>query len=202
MVSFSQRGFSLVELLVVIGIMALLLGFGSVALNNVVNSSKMDQAGRQVLDEIALARQTATARNKNVELRLIRKPRTDGSGGNVYWQLQSGIVEATDSTNFSPIKSPASLPAGVALETSTEASPMMGYGSVETNSAPAYQFKRLIFRPSGELERTNVPPVNQPKLWVLTLVPERKLGEPLANQNDFITIQIDPITGRARAFRP
>jgi uncharacterized protein (TIGR02596 family) len=204
MVSRSARtAFSLVELLVVVAIIAILAGLSVTGFNSILRSSRLDQAGRAVLDEINLARQVASARNENVELRFIRRPRDDGSGSNVYWQVQSGVLSVTGTTtNFSPLRPAASLPAGTAMETNATLSPLLAWGQEKTQTNPNYKFVALTVRPTGEVEPVNTPPVNALPQWCITIVPERQMGQPLAQIADFVTIQIDPLTSRPRSYRP
>lgn len=198
-----RSAFSLVELLFVVAIIVVLTGLSITGFNSILKSSRMDQAGRTLLDEINLARQLASARNQNVELRFIRRPRTDGSGADIYWQLQSGLLSVTDSsTNFSPLRSVASLPLGTALEPNVLLSPLLAQGQEKSHTNPDYKFVALTVRPTGEVELVNTPPVNALPQWCLTIVPERHLGQPLSEIADFVTIQIDPLTSRPRSYRP
>lgn len=192
----------MIELLVVIAVAAILLTLTVTGFNNILGSSRMDQAGRMVVDEINLARQTAAARNENVELRFIRKPRTDGSASDVYWQVQAGVLSKTDSTVFSPLKAPSSLPTGVALETDSSLSPLLAAGSEVSSTSPAYNYRAMTFRPTGELEPVGSLQLNQLPAWSFTIVSERQLGQPLEEMSDFITVQLDPLTGRPRVYRP
>jgi prepilin-type N-terminal cleavage/methylation domain-containing protein len=70
-----SRAFSLLELLIVIAILAMLSSVTVAGFNSIVASSRMDLAGRIVVDEIALARQMAVSRNENVLLRFQKQPR-------------------------------------------------------------------------------------------------------------------------------
>lgn len=198
----ARGAFSLIELLVVLVIVSILSVFAMNGFNGVLNSSRMGLAGNTVLDEINFARQSASARNENVELRFIRRAR-EGTTTNVYWQLQSGtLIVSNVVTNFVPIKSVASLPVGTALSANSTLSPLLALGAVQTNTSPSYQFVALTVRPTGEIEPTNTPPVNQLPQWCVTIVPERQLAQPFSEVPDFVTVQIDPLTARPRFFRP
>lgn len=200
----SGRGaFSLVELLVVIAIVAILSGIAINGFNSILNSSRMEQAGRTLIDEINLARQSAAARNENIELRFIRRGREAGSDAGVYWQLQAGTLTVSNSaTNFVPLKAAASLPVGTVLETNATLSPLLAAGVERSNASPSYKFVALTVRPTGEIEPLNTPPINQLPAWCVTIVPQRQLGQPFSQINDFVTVQIDPLTTRPRFYRP
>ena len=195
------RAFSLIEMLIVIAVLALLTGLASLAFDQISLSMKLDQAGRMILDEISLARHGAATRNENVELRFIKAPT---SADPYFSKIQSGVYDPGSGTPaFRPIRAPAILPPGVRLTTSGDLSPMLTSISSKTNSSPAYDYVPITIRPNGEIDPINAFPRGNRKKWCITLVSERMAGTSNVNDlNDFITIQIDPVTSRAKAYRP
>lgn len=200
--SMRQNAFSLVELLVVMAISGILLALTVLGFNSLLTSSRMDQGGRLVVDEINLARQLAVTRNENVEIRFIRRNRAGETGASVYWQMQAGVVDKTNAAVFTPIKQAAQLPAGIVIETGTLLSPLLTQLPESNNIAPSYTYRSIVVRPTGEVEPAGTPPVNELSRWCFTLIPERQLGRPLGEIRDFVTVQIDPLTARPRPYRP
>ena len=68
-----RSAFSLIELLVVIAIIGLLMTAAVPALNSVLENGRLTQAAALLVNQFTLARQRASAENKNITLRFIRK---------------------------------------------------------------------------------------------------------------------------------
>src|SRR5688572_11545085 len=65
----ARQGVTVVELLVVIGIIVILATLSAPAVNRVMRASQLTYAGSLLSDHLALARQTALSKNHNVEFR-------------------------------------------------------------------------------------------------------------------------------------
>jgi len=195
-----SRAFSLLELLIVIAILAMLSSVTVAGFNSIVASSRMDLAGRIVVDEIALARQMAVSRNENVLLRFQKQPR-QGTSDAVFYRIQAFIADKADPSKTNAVKGAALLPEGVALDPDATLSPLLNSAPGPINE-PSSLDRILTFRPNGEMEPIPGLPFQNLTDWCLTLVPERSLGKPIPEIPDFITIQIDPLTSRPRSYRP
>ncbi len=68
----SRKAFSLVELLIVIVIIGIITGFAVPAITGMLKSSQLTQASGQLVDTVALARQTAMSKNRTIEVRFYR----------------------------------------------------------------------------------------------------------------------------------
>lgn len=68
----SRHAFSLVELLIVILIIGIVAGFAVPAVQGMLRGSLMSQASNQLVDAMALARQTALSKNRIIEVRIYR----------------------------------------------------------------------------------------------------------------------------------
>lgn len=68
----SRNAFSLVELLIVILIIGIVAGFAVPAVQGMLRGSLMSQASSQLVDAMALARQTALSKNRIIEVRIYR----------------------------------------------------------------------------------------------------------------------------------
>ena len=76
----SRKAFSLVELLIVILIIGIIAGFAVPAVQGMLKGSQLSQASSQLVDTMALARQTALSKNKVVEVRLYRFADSESPG--------------------------------------------------------------------------------------------------------------------------
>jgi uncharacterized protein (TIGR02596 family) len=193
----SCEAFSLLELLVVIAIVGLLSVLAASNLNSVLRSARLDTAARMFLADIDFARQAAFARNENVQLRLLRSERPDVSGPAVFWQWQVGLLDKVDSS-FTPLRRTGSFPMGMILDDSATHSPLLAALPVDAQSGHPV----LTFRPNGELEPIAGLPFASLPRWCFTIHPDTYSGRDIAQMDDFVTIQIDPLNSRTRTFRP
>lgn len=105
-----QRGFTLLELLVGIGLIAIVLGISTPMLSVIRSNYVLDGTSRQLAMEITKARMQAIAQNRTVRLRL--------DSPNVYY-----LESSEDGSNFAPITAPVFLPTGVAIVTGSGGTP-------------------------------------------------------------------------------
>lgn len=196
-----QPGFSLTELLVVIAIMALLVGLSMPAIGARLRASHLSGAAQEVVDQLNFARQTALSRNLPVEVRFYKLPGYNDSPGSppaIYRAMQSFLH---DDTNVVPLTKSRFFTSPVICSSNPVESPLLG--APITTEIPAvtaipnygnnYAYRSFFFKPSGATSR-------QDTNLFLTLVMEN--DRPLSEGANFFTIQIDPVTGRPRTFRP
>lgn len=62
----TDRGFSVVELMVVIAVLAIILGIGMPSFQNMLENSRLNSAAESLADSFRLARSEAIARNETV----------------------------------------------------------------------------------------------------------------------------------------
>lgn len=187
--------FSLVELLAVTAVIVLLLGMGGLGLNQILQSSRMDQAGRMLVDEINFARQLATSRNRDVELRFIERSR---NGVPSFHGLQSGWYDSAGT--FVPATRLTRLPDGILFSERPELSSMIGLLPATNSPAPNLRHVAIAIGPAGFLEAQPGIGLNQP--WFVTILRDRDSGKAIGSIDDFVTIQIDPWTARPSIYRP
>jgi uncharacterized protein (TIGR02596 family) len=210
---FAERqpaAFSILELLVVIAIIAILATLATAGLDSVSRSAKLASAAQRLGDQIALARQTAAARNLPVEVRLYKLPDFDQTSGSptVWRGLQVFLVEGGNAT---PVTRPLFFPNRVIVSENGAVSPLLQnstsglgeeitpLGRVGAFGSADVRYKSFTIRPNGTLTASNnIPSEN----WFLTLHHENDPKPDGDKPANFATIQINPITGKVSILRP
>lgn len=188
------------ELLVVVAILALLAAFAMPALSSTLRASQLNTAEQALTDLLSLARQTAISRNLPVEVRIFQLPASASSAESATsWKaVQAFVLDGTHAVplgRMQMVSAPVCAALGPGESTLLDdavlpllpgADPLPIYGQ-------NYTWKSFLFKPDGgtSLPHTNV---------YLTFVLEK--DRPLTQGGNYVTVQIDPLTGRARSFRP
>ncbi len=182
-----MKAFSLIELLVVVALMAILM---SLAMPAVRMSASMgiSQAGDMVADQIALAKQEASTRSRDVEVRILQLDtnETAGFGGVQLWG-------ADDLGAMKPLGRVVKLPVGVGVATAANISPLLGLtnGTIPGQNIPYRGFR---IRSNG-LPQREITAANN-FLTVQSLRDGENLGV------NFYAVRIHPLTGRITSYRP
>ncbi len=115
--------FSLIELLVVLAIVALVAVLTLPSLSSALNASKLDSASQTVADSIALARQEAVTKDRDVQVRFYNMTTGSFQG----WRaLQIIRVEQTPSgSTLVPVTKVRPLPDGVIISPTSTLSPLL-----------------------------------------------------------------------------
>jgi uncharacterized protein (TIGR02596 family) len=210
-ISRFSRGFTLTELLVVLGIMAILAVATLPAIKGTLSSVDLKGAAASLAAEVDLARQTATTRNMEVDMRFY--PDSDTSVANAY-NIVALVITPTSQGNTSAaelfVSPPLVLTGDAILDSSNNFSTLLVTGTTgnpqgteSTKAPPLIQGKSYVyfsFLPNGTLNLA-APASGAP--WSLTLrgAHAKTLvnGGPAA---DFVTLLLDPATSRARVYQP
>jgi uncharacterized protein (TIGR02596 family) len=190
-----MKGFSLVELLVVIAVIAVLAVVATPAMRSVGAAQSITMGGNLLGDQIALARQLAAARNRNVEVRIVE---LSDAGEKAYRGVQLWI-ESADGSSLTPAGRLEILPTATAVAADAALSPLL---EAEPNRAGTTNFggrgvcayKAFHVRPTGALDRMVGASNN-----FLTVYNLRDTKVPPQN---FSTIRVNPATGRVTEYRP
>lgn len=187
--------FSLIELLAVMAVIALVVAVTLPAFTSLASGSNLNRAGRMVGDQIALARQEAVARNRDVQV--------------TFYNLTNGMTKGwrgmrilrIDQTQNGMVTNAASrivqIPEGIIISPEPAVSPLLTAGSTGTTNLPGYgtvEFSSFRFRANGSLESGFGTSNNS-----LTLQNANAQGSPPAN---YYTIQVNPLTGKVSVYRP
>jgi uncharacterized protein (TIGR02596 family) len=190
-----MKAFSLVELLVVIAILAVLAVAATPAMRSIGSAQSITLGGNAVGDHIALARQLASSRNRNVEVRIVEL-----SEGNekAYRGLQLWI-EAADGSTLAPAGRLEILPAATAIAENAGLSPLLAAepnraGSTNFGGYGTCAYKAFHIQPTGALGRT-VSSTNN----FLTVCNQRDSQVPPKN---YAALRVNPVTGRVTEYRP
>jgi uncharacterized protein (TIGR02596 family) len=187
--------FSLIELLVVMAVLAILVSVSVPALTSLTAGSNLNRAGQLVGDQIAMARQEAVAKNRDVQI--------------VFYNLTNGLtkgwrgmsvqrIEQTSSGKVMvAVSKVAQLPDNVIISESSTLSPMLTAGTTGTTNLANFgsvQYSAFRFRANGSLEGGFGAANN-----ILTLQMATAQGNPPSN---YYTIQVNALTGRVSVYRP
>jgi len=212
----ARRGFTMVELLVVLSIMAILAALAVPSFRSVVQNYQLKDSGNRVIGFISQSRQWAISKNQDVEVRFYYDQK-NSQYDSIVSLADTGTTTGAITTQW--LAKPYYLPTGVAFNISNTAySPIITThtsNSTATNSpyavsndstagAPtALQGQNYVafrFRPDGS---TDLDLTALSSGWCLTLTNVGSAaGANSTPANDFVTILIDPIMGRTRLYQP
>jgi len=223
----NARAFSLVELLVVISVIAIIAGFAVPAVTTMIRGSSLTQGSQNIADQIVLARQLALSRNRSVEVRFYKfadpeTPGEDPKNPKTGFFRACQTFEILDNGGALPSGGLIRLPAGVIMNEGTLSTilkerpreePKSSDPSLpDTQALRNYEYVALRFLPDGS---TDLPPTgvesgdSKGDSWYLTIhgAQIQNKGAGGAGKTDtlpdnFFTLQIDPITGSTRSYRP
>lgn len=193
----TRRAFTLIELLLVVAIIAVLSVLALPAVMSVASGTSLSRASQTVADQFAFARQEATGKNREVQVRFVWKDGTPAG-----WRgLQLWAPSANDVTDYRPVSRIAWLPEGTLISGVAAMSPLIGSPTIpETNGIfpgrGATRYCGFRFRSGGGTDLN----FNSTSNFV-TVVHDRDAEASVAPVN-YAVIQVDPVNGRIRTYRP
>ena len=224
-------GFSLVELLVVIAVIALLLAVGASALSQSGNSLGLTTTVGNVQGILDEARQIAVSKNKYVQVRFLEIPGSDrykaislyvgdspyyGTAGEYDSWMSQGLLRQQGRTSYLPqtIVIPKGDPKDNQISRLlTDLASDTNFTRTGTNSVAgqSYGWVAFYFRPNGITDYqilsssansgTNVPYSGTNAYFSLVISTEFASNATKLPKN-FATIMLPPATGRPVVFRP
>lgn len=225
-----RRGFTLIEMLAVLGIVAVVVAVAAPAVLGVINSTRITQAGDEFMGLLSQAQQTALAESRPVEVRLYRMSDTTLAGDDSAGQyrglmfvryFQAGEPDPRTVTG-APLGQPLAiadfggihrLPSGVVMAASENLSSLMSLPEARPNGGNA----DLVAKQNGQYAEVRLPDalsyrsflclpegtdLNTASPWFVTLLMSNEANAESAKLKNFYTIQIEPATGRIMSYRP
>jgi uncharacterized protein (TIGR02596 family) len=210
------RAFSLIEILVVVGIITILLVLAAPTLSTAFKGSKLVQGSEAVRNFLAAARQTALKNNVSVEVRFYKfdDPDTPESTESItayrMYQVQLDYTANDPLTANLKYVEPTNLvklPSGVVLSPDEDQSTLLGT-SVKTgqervkgidpaNDEMNVTFVAFQFRPDGSL---NLP---VDRKWFMTLMNrEEFIRDTSDTPSNYVCLQMNPYNGEVRWLQP
>ncbi len=208
------KAFTLIELLLAMAIVATLIGFATPATMSALRGSQLSHGSMVVAEQLNLARQTALATNRSVEVRFYQyadssasmeqpsDPNTGKFRAVQLFQIQeSGSAVALGKLRY--------LPSAIIIDSGSRLSTILGGSQAKTwnpildpqvnlpRIGMSYNCRAFRFLSSGA---TNLSPFTA--TWFLTLHNLQSGDALAAPPADFFCIRIDAGNGHTQTFRP
>ncbi|MES2307602.1 MAG: Verru_Chthon cassette protein D [Verrucomicrobiota bacterium] len=196
--SKGKKGFSLVEILVVLGIMAILSGIGVVGFQRLSKSSKLTQASQILSNQLQYARQSAMTKNCLVEIQFLALPDPSRKSEKAFRAIRLLTV---DSTGTHPLDRIAYLPENVVFSSEETLSSLLNsdkilHDETSVNGEEGIEYYAFRFHSDG----TTTLLMDGDSSWHLTIVFDADIKTSAADLKNFYTVAINPLTGLSKSY--
>jgi uncharacterized protein (TIGR02596 family) len=208
---FKERGFTLVELLVVMAVIGLVMGMAVPVMNAMNKGSKLTASADSLKFNLSEYRALAIAENIPVEVRFFKSSDAGTAGERRVIGYQAGryeIITGSSGSNsvfeFKPAGDAIRLSEGVVISENPALSTIIGDSRI-TQGTHEYRFAdetspeffSFTFRPDGS---TNLSK-RLGDIWFLTLLEEIEEDTGTSTPNNFHTLTIDAYNGNIKSFQ-
>jgi uncharacterized protein (TIGR02596 family) len=225
-------GFTLIELMIVVAVVALLLALVMPGLLGTLGASKLTQAGDRMVGFLSEAQSRAYGQGRPVEVRFYRVPSSEDSmlgapaggyfrGGLMLEYFQPG--ETDPRTGTAALARPLAvvrqamvvMPEGTAMSENSQMSTLLGVATRPSGQNVAAAVETVMkttrgyepFLPLSEEYRSFVlypetTSLDSESKWHLAVVPEADASRPPTEVSNYYTLLIDPVTTRLSIYRP
>jgi len=215
-----RAAFSLIEMMIVLGVVGLLLAFAAPNLFSLITANTLTGEGTVLLNQLTLGQQQALSKSADVEVRFFKM--ADGSaaltdeafrGYQLYQYNARG--EMIPISEFFRIRAPVAIHEDLStlLKTSSSASdrdrafgfiaPHSGSDLAPTGAGGTLRqtdYVAFRFRPDGS---TDLPfrEIGSSDTWYITLV-QGEGATNTTNPDNFVCLQVNPYNGQVTQYRP
>lgn len=195
----AARGFSLIEVLAVLGILAVLVAGAAPAILSTVKASRLASAASQLTGRLNEAQGMALTFSSDFEVRFLAASPSDPlkrDSLQIYALADPEKLEEQedDDDAFEPVGAPEILPESIVFSRNSVFSSLLR--QEKGREAGGRRVLGVIrYHPDGS---TSLP---EGESWHVTLVESAEENAAKLPAN-FATIQVDPATGRLEVFRP
>ena len=215
-----KAAFSLIELMVVLGIVGLLLAFAAPNLFSLITANTLTGEGTVLRNQLTLAQQLAVSRSADVEVRFFKMLNPDAAQTEENFRAfqlfqYNPRGELAPISQYFRVRAPVAVHEGLStlLITrsggATQDDKRYGFDSPRTGRADApagpggalisTEYVAFRFRPDGS---TDLPHrTGSSDTWYITMVQ----GEGALQSNDpdnYVCLQVNPYNGQVSEFRP
>ena len=200
------KGFTLIEVLVVLSIIAVIVAFTIPAMAPALKGSKLKQAANQMEALLAGAHQRAITENRPVEVRFFKFEDPESPGSLPMFRATQAAQVITNPQDHNDIKYEEEevlmIPEPFVLAEKSYStlveSEALREGATKIPRRELAEFIAFEFRPDGS---TNLATVDESH-WTLTVMRESDINKELSPATDFVTLVLDPFNGRVRRLQP
>lgn len=225
----SKKGFTLIEMLAVLGILAMLIALATPTLLDVVRSTRLNSAGDGLVNRLSLAQQSAVSTSSEVEVRFYRYMDRDSDrpSDSSFYAYQ--VVQSKPGGEDVALSEVYYLESGIIISAQEELSPLLSTTNPQSSNTQGdylftppggstpedVNYAAMRFYPDGSMRMLTSSTNNDASLEdvakaytvpqydesFVTIIESRfSLNDQIPN--NYYCIQIDSYTGRTRVYRP